>query len=225
MGQKVHPYIQRIGIHKSWFSQWFTKGREFKKFIEEDIKIRKYIKERFPQAAISKILIERLADKIRIRIKTARPGMIIGRGGKDIESLREDLNSLTKRELFIDIEEIKNPYLDAQLIAETISLQLEKRIAYRRAMKRVIEQAMGSGVKGIKITCSGRLGGAEMCRAETYKQGKIPLQTLRADIDYGFSQALTSYGYIGVKVWLYKGDVLQRGQRTEDRRQRTEEKL
>ena len=208
MGQKVHPYIQRVGIHKSWFSQWFTKGREFKKFIEEDIKIRKHIKEKFFQAAISKILIERLVDKIRIRIKTARPGMIIGRGGREIEFLREDLNSLTKREVIIDIEEIENPYLDAQLIAESISLQLEKRIAYRRAMKRAIEQAIDSGAKGIKITCSGRLAGAEMCRAETYKQGKIPLQTLRADIDYGFSQASTAYGYIGVKVWLYKGDVL-----------------
>ena len=208
MGQKVHPYIQRIGAYKTWFSQWFAKRKDFTKFIEEDLKIRRYIKEKFPQAAISRILIERLADKIRIRIKTARPGIIIGRGGRDIESLRQDLNSLTGREVFIDIEEIEDPYLDAQLIAENISLQLEKRIAYRRAMKRAIEQAIASGVKGVKITCSGRLGGAEMCRSETYKQGKIPLQTLRADIDYGCTAALTTYGYIGIKVWLYKGNAL-----------------
>jgi len=208
MGQKVHPYIQRIGIHKTWFSQWFSKGKDFAKFIEEDLKIRNFIKEKFKQAAISKIIIERLVDKIRIRIKTARPGIIIGRGGKDIESLREDLNSLTGKEVLIDIEEIEDPYLDAQLIAENISLQLEKRIAFRRAMKRAIDQAISSGVKGIKITCSGRLGGSEMCRSESYKQGKIPLQTLRADIDYGFTSSLTTYGYIGVKVWLYKGDIL-----------------
>lgn len=215
MGQKVHPYIQRIGIHKSWFSQWFAKGKDFAKFIEEDLKIRRYIKEKFSQAAISKILIERLTDKIRIRIRTARPGIIIGRGGKDVESLREDLSSLTKKEVTIDIEEIEDPYLDAQLIAENISFQLEKRVAHRRAMKRAIEQAIDSGVKGIKITCSGRLGGAEMCRSETYKQGKIPLQTLRADIDYGFSSALTTYGYIGVKVWIYKGDVLKAKEKEE----------
>jgi len=215
MGQKVHPYIQRIGIHKTWLSQWFAKKKEFTKFVEEDIRLRNFIKEKFKQAAISKILIERLVDKIRIRIKTARPGIIIGKGGKDIETLKEDLNALTKKEVLIDIEEIEDPYLDAQLIAENISLQLEKRVAYRRAMKRAIEQAISSGVKGIKITCSGRLGGAEMCRSESYKQGKIPLQTLRADIDYGFASSLTPYGYIGIKVWLYKGDILTQRSKTE----------
>lgn len=210
MGQKVHPYIQRVGIHKSWFSQWFAKGKDYSKFIEEDLKIRNLIKERFKQATISKIIIERLAEKIRIRIKTARPGIIYGRNRREVESLREDLAVLTKKEVGIDVEEIKDPYLDAQLIAENISFQLERRIAYRRAMKRAIEQAMKSGAKGIKIICSGRLAGAEMCRSESYKEGKIPLQTLRADIDYGFSQASTTYGYIGVKVWLYKGDILKR---------------
>jgi len=210
MGQKVHPYIQRIGIHKSWFSQWFAKGKDYSKFIEEDLKIRNLIKERFRQAVISKIIIERLAEKIRIRIKTARPGIIYGRNRREIESLREDLAVLTKKETNVDVEEIENPYLDAQLIAENVSFQLEKRIAYRRAMKRAIEQAIASGAKGIKIICSGRLAGAEMCRSESYKEGKIPLQTLRADIDYGFSQASTTYGYIGVKVWLYKGDILKR---------------
>lgn len=208
MGQKVHPFLQRIGIIRTWHSRWFAKSPDYAKFIEEDYRIRRFIKKKFKQAAISKIIIERLAERIKIRIFSARPGIIIGRHGADIERLREDLNSMLKKEVSIDIEEIKNPALDAQLVAENVALQLEKRIAFRRAVKRAIEQTMGAGAEGIKVSCAGRLGGAEMSRVETYKQGKIPLATLRADIDYGFAESLTTYGLIGVKTWIYKGDIL-----------------
>lgn len=208
MGQKVHPFIQRIGIIRTWHSRWFAKPKDYAKFIEEDYRLRKFIKGRFKQAAISKIIIERLTERLKIRILSARPGIIIGRHGADIERLREDLNNMLKREISIDIEEIKNPGIDGQLVAENVALQLEKRIAFRRAVKRSIEHAMGAGAKGVKITCAGRLGGAEMSRTETYKQGKIPLATLRADIDYGFAESLTTYGLIGIKVWIYKGDIL-----------------
>jgi len=208
MGQKVHPFLQRIGIIRTWHSRWFAKPKDYAKFIKEDYSIRKFIKTRFKQAAISKVIIERLAERIKVRILTARPGIIIGRHGSDIERLREDLNNMLKKELSIDIEEVKKPALDAQLVGENVALQLEKRIAFRRAVKRAIEQTMSQGAEGIKITCAGRLGGAEMSRTETYKQGKIPLSTLRADIDYGFAESLTTYGLIGVKVWIYKGDIL-----------------
>jgi len=208
MGQKVHPFIIRVGFIKTWHSRWFAKPKDLPRLIEEDYKIRKLIKVRFKQAAVSKVVIERLADKIKIRIFSARPGLIIGRHGADIERLREDLNSLANKEISIDIEEVKNPACDAQLISDNIAMQLEKRIAFRRAIKRSMENAMQQGAKGIKVSCSGRLNGAEIARRETYKQGKVPLQTLRADIDYGFGEALTTYGLIGVKVWLYKGDIL-----------------
>jgi len=208
MGQKVSPFLQRIGIIRTWHSRWFAKPKDYAKFIKEDYDIRKFIKIRFKQAAVSKTIIERLAERIKIRILSARPGIIIGRHGADIERLREDLNNLLKKELSIDIEEVKNPSLDAQLVAENVALQLEKRIAFRRAIKRAIEQTMNSGAGGIKISCAGRLGGAEMSRTETYKQGKIPLATLRADIDYGFAESLTTYGLIGIKTWIYKGDIL-----------------
>jgi len=208
MGQKVHPFLQRIGIIRTWHSRWFARPKDYAKFIKEDYNIRKFIKTRFKQAAISKVIIERLAERIKVRILTARPGIIIGRHGSDIERLREDLNNMLKKELSIDIEEVKKPALDAQLVGENVALQLEKRIAFRRAVKRAIEQTMSQGAEGIKITCAGRLGGAEMSRTETYKQGKIPLSTLRADIDYGFAESLTTYGLIGVKVWIYKGDIL-----------------
>jgi small subunit ribosomal protein S3 len=208
MGHKVNPIALRIGFIKNWQSMWFAKHAEFSKCIEEDYRIRKFIKKNFKQAAISKIIIERLAQRVRIRIHTARPGIIIGRHGADIERLRGDLNGMLNREVSIDIEEVKDPSLDAQLISENVALQLEKRVAYRRAIKRVIEQAMSAGAQGVRIVCAGRLGGAEMSRKETYKQGKIPLQTLRADIDYGFAEALTTYGLIGIKTWVYKGDIL-----------------
>jgi len=210
MGQKVHPFVLRIGIIRTWHSRWFANPKDFPRFIGEDYKIRKFIRDRFKQAAIANIIIERLADKIKIRIASARPGIIIGRHGADIERLREDLNSIVRREVAIDIEEVKNPSIDSQLVAQNVAMQLEKRIAFRRAVKRAIEQAMNAGAKGIRITCAGRLNGAEMSRTETYKQGKVPLQTLRADIEYGFTEALTTYGLIGIKVWIYKGDVLGR---------------
>ena len=208
MGQKVPPLIQRIGFTKTWHSRWFAKPVDFARFIEEDYRIRKYIRKKFRPAAISRVIIERLAEKIKIRIFSARPGIIIGRHGADIEKLREDLNSMVKRELSIDIEEVKNPGVDAQLVSENIAMQIERRIAFRRAVKRAIEQTMSAGAEGIKVSCAGRLGGAEMSREENYKQGKIPLSTLRADIDYGFSESVTTYGLIGIKVWIYRGEIL-----------------
>lgn len=208
MGQKVNPFGFRLGFIRNWNSRWFAKSRDYARFIEEDYRIRKHILTKFRQAAISKVVIERLTDRVKIRIFSARPGIIIGKHGSDIEQLRGDLNSLLKKEVSIDIEEVKNPSTDAQLVALNVALQLERRIAFRRAVKRAIEQGMSSGAKGIKISCSGRLNGAEMSRTETYKQGKIPLQTLRADIDYGFTEALTTYGLIGIKTWVYKGDIL-----------------
>jgi small subunit ribosomal protein S3 len=208
MGQKVHPFVLRVGFIRTWQSRWFAKKNEYSRFILQDYNIRKFIRERFKQAAVARIIIERLAERIRIRISSARPGIIIGRHGADIERLREDLNSIVKQEVSIDIEEVKNPALDAQLVAQNVAFQLEKRVAFRRAVKRAIEQSMNAGAKGIRISCAGRLNGAEMSRTETYKQGKVPLQTLRADIDYGFAESLTTYGLIGVKVWLYKGEIL-----------------
>lgn len=208
MGHKVNPIILRIGFIKTWNSRWFANVKDYPRFIEEDYRIRKLINKRFKHAAISKVIIERLTEKVKIRIFTARPGIIIGRHGADIERLREDLNALVKKELAIDVEEVKNPGLDAQLVAQNVAGQIEKRVAFRRAVKRVIEQSMMAGAKGIKVSCSGRLGGAEMSRTETYRQGKIPLSTLRADIDYGFYESLTTYGLIGIKVWLYRGEIL-----------------
>ena len=210
MGHKVSPVVQRIGFIKDWQSRWFAKSKDFPAFVEEDQRIRVFIKNRFKLAAVSKIIIERLSDRVKLRILSARPGIIIGRHGADIERLREDLGKIMKSSVTIDIEEVKNPALDAQLVGENVAMQIEKRIAFRRAMKRAIEQSMNAGAKGIKISCAGRLGGAEMSRRETYKQGKVPLMTLRADIDYALSEALTTYGLIGVKVWIYKGEILGR---------------
>ena len=208
MGQKVHPFVLRVGFIRTWHSRWFAKAKDYPRFIKDDYNIRKLIKTRFKQSAISKIIIERLAEKTRIRIYTARPGIIIGRHGADIEKLREDLNAMIKKEVSIDIEEIKEPGLDPQLVAQNIAFQIEKRVGFRRTVKRAIEQSMMQGAKGIKISVAGRLDGAEMCRTETYKQGKVPLSTFRADIEYGACEALTTYGLIGIKVWLYKGEVL-----------------
>lgn len=208
MGQKVNPTILRIGINKNWDSRWFVSTGNYPKYVFEDYNIRKFIRQRLKFAAVSKIIIERLADKIRVRIFTSRPGIIIGRHGSEIDRLREDLNNLVNKEITIDIGEIKEPYKDAQLVAQNIAFQLEKRVAFRRAIKRAIEQSMTAGAGGIKVSVAGRLGGAEMSRRETYKQGKIPLATLRADIEYGFTEAFTTCGLIGVKVWIYKGDVL-----------------
>ena len=208
MGHKVSPLLQRIGYIQDWRSNWFAKRENFAKFIKQDYEVRKLVRKRFKQAAISKIIIERLSDKVKVKIHSARPGIIIGRHGQDIEKLRQDLTALVEQEVSVDIIEIKNPAIDAQLVSENVALQLEKRVAFRRAIKRAIEQAMNSGGKGVKISAAGRLGGAEMARRESYKQGKLPLSTLRADIDYGFSEALTTFGLIGVKAWIYKGDVM-----------------
>ncbi len=212
MGQKVSPFLLRLGYGKNWRSLWYADKKDFAKNVGEDYKIRQYIKKKFIQAAISVVEIERLADQVRVRICSARPGVIIGRRGADIDKLRTELLKITKREnadnIKVDIKEIKNPAIDAQLVAQSIAFQLEKRVAFRRAMKRAIDQAMASGAKGIKISCAGRLGGAEMSRRETYHLGKLPLQTLRADIDYGFAEALTTYGILGIKSWIYKGDTI-----------------
>ncbi len=215
MGQKVSPLVLRLGYTKNWRSLWFAERRDFARNVQEDYKIRKYINEKFKQAAVALIVIERLAEQIKIRIHSARPGVIIGRRGADIDRLRADLGKITKKEIQVDIQEIKNPSIEAQLIAQNIAFQLEKRVAFRRAMKRAMEQARAAGAKGIKIRCSGRLGGAEMARTEKYYEGKVPLQTLRADIDYGFAEALTTYGLLGVKVWVYKGDVIKDQQEIE----------
>jgi len=208
MGQKVHPFIQRIGFIKTWHSQWFADKKDYARFIEEDFKIRKFIKDKYKQAAISKIIIERVPDKVKVIIYTARPGILIGRQGADIKKIIEELSEITKKEVVVERREVEKPELEAQLVAENIAFQIEKRVAYRRAVKRAIQQAMEAGAQGIKVTVGGRLAGAEISRAETYKEGKIPLQTLRADIDYGFAESLTTYGLIGVKVWIYKGDAL-----------------
>ncbi len=208
MGQKVHPFVQRIGIIRNWQSRWFANPQDYPRFIEEDFRIRKIIFAKFKTAAVSRVIIERLAGKVIIKIFSARPGIIIGRHGADIEKLREEINVMAKKEISISIEEVKDPALDAQLVAFSITSQIEKRIGFRRAVKRALEQTMMRGAKGAKISAAGRLDGAEMCRVETYKQGKVPLQTLRADIDYGFAEAFTTYGLIGVKVWIFKGEIL-----------------
>lgn len=209
MGQKVHPYGVRVGIVKTWKSRWFAKPKDFANLLHEDLKIRDYIKKQYSTAAIANIEIERASDRVRVIIHSARPGIIIGRRGADIDRLRDDLANLTGKDIFIDIKEIKNPQANAQLIAENIALQLEKRVAFRRAMKKAVQMALEAGVEGIKIRCSGRLGGLELARSEMYREGKVPLQTFRADIDYGFYEALTTYGLIGIKVWLCKGEAQQ----------------
>lgn len=211
MGQKVHPISFRLGVIKTWNSLWYAGKKDFATFLHEDIKIRKHVFKTFNQAAISKVEIERASDKVRVNIHTARPGVIIGRKGADIDRLREDLQAMTgNKEIHINIREIKNPSADAQLISENVALQLAKRIAFRRAMKKAMQQCMDSGAKGIKIQTKGRLAGSEIARSEGYLEGKVPLHTLRADIDFGFTEAMTTYGKIGVKVLVYKGDLIKK---------------
>jgi small subunit ribosomal protein S3 len=209
VGHKSHPYGLRVGIIKTWRSRWFAKRKDFPMLLMEDQKIKQYIKKNFQTAAIARVEIERASERVRVIIFSARPGIIIGRKGADIDRLREDLNKMTGKEIYIDIKEIKNAYLESQLVAENIAFQLEKRVAFKRAMKKALQQAMEGGALGIRMQCSGRLGGAEIARTEGYRKGSIPLQTFRADIDYGFAEAHTTYGSIGVKVWIYKGDVMQ----------------
>jgi small subunit ribosomal protein S3 len=206
MGQKVNPGGMRIAVTKDWLSKWYADKKDYAPLLLEDIKIREIVKTRLASAAVSKVLIERYANRARITIHTARPGIVIGRKGAEIDKLKEELGRMTGKEIYVDIVEIKTPELDAQLVAENISLQLERRISFRRAMKKSVQTTMDFGAQGIKVACGGRLGGAELARHEKYRTGKIPLHTLRADIDYGFAEALTVYGKIGVKVWICKGE-------------------
>ena len=206
MGQKVHPIGLRLGINRTWNSRWFA-GSEFASLVIEDNEIRRFLKKRLYQASVSQIEIERAANKVRLRIYTSRPGIIIGKRGAEIENLKKEIESKIKREVFIDIKEVRRPELEAQLVAENIAIQLVRRVAFRRAMKKAVNSAMRFGAKGIKISCSGRLGGAEMARREWYREGRVPLHTLRADIDYGFTEAFTTYGAIGVKVTIFRGEI------------------
>jgi small subunit ribosomal protein S3 len=208
MGQKVHPIGFRLGVIKTWDSRWFSQ-KNYATLLHEDIKIRKIVKERLMHAGVAKIEIERAGQKAKINIHTARPGIIIGKKGAEVDKLKKDLEAMTSKQIYINIQEIRRPELEAQLVAENIALQLERRIAFRRAMKKAVTSALRLGAQGIKITCSGRLAGAEIARTEWYREGRVPLHTLRADIQYGFFEAKTTMGQIGVKVWIYRGDVLQ----------------
>lgn len=208
MGQKVNPHGLRVGIIRDWDSKWYADKKNFNEFLLEDYKIREYCKKKLFISGISKTEIERAANKIKVTVFTAKPGMVIGRGGVGVEELRVAIEKLTKKSVVVNVEEIKVPDLDAQLVAENVASQLERRVTFRRAMKQVIQRTMRMGAKGIKTQVAGRLGGADMARTEGYSEGSIPLQTLRADIDYGFAEANTTYGKVGVKVWIYKGEIL-----------------
>src|SRR6202167_2207925 len=214
MGQKVHPYGFRLGVTKPWRSRWFVE-RDYDKLLIEDVHLRAELKEKLKAAGVSSVEIERPGNKLRLIIRTARPGIVIGRKGAEIEKLKTDLQKRTNRDVFIDILEVNKPELDAQLVAENIALQLEKRVGFRRAMRKAVDSALRFGCKGIKVRVSGRLNGAEIARSEWYLQGQLPLHTLRADLDYGFAQAYTTYGVIGVKCWTYKGEIIE-GQTRKD---------
>lgn len=207
MGQKTHPKLFRIGVIESWDSKWYA-SHDYSKLLHEDIKIKKFLKSRLYHAGISKIEIERAANKAKINIHTARPGIVIGKKGAEIEKLKQELTRLANRETYLNIIEVRRPDLDAQLVSENVALQLERRVAFRRAMKESVSRAMRMGAQGIKIQCAGRLGGTEIARTEWYREGRVPLHTLRADISYGFAESRTTYGVIGVKVWIFRGEVL-----------------
>ena len=207
MGQKTHPKLFRIGVIESWDSKWYA-SHDYSKLLHEDLKIKKFLKSRLYHAGISKIEIERAANKAKINIHTARPGIVIGKKGAEIEKLKEELTRLADRETYLNIIEVRRPDLDAQLVSENVALQLERRVAFRRAMKESVSRAMRMGAQGIKIQCAGRLGGTEIARTEWYREGRVPLHTLRADISYGFAESRTTYGVIGVKVWIFRGEVL-----------------
>ena len=207
MGQKVHPIGLRLGVIRTWDSTWFAK-KEYANLVYEDAEIRRFLKEKLYHAGISRIEIARAADRARIRIHTARPGIVIGKKGAEIEALKQQLEQIVKREVMIDIQEVRKPEMDATLVAENIALQLTRRVAFRRAMKKAVSSSLKFGAKGVRVACAGRLGGAEMARREWYREGRVPLHTLRADIDYGTAVAKTTYGVIGVKVWIFKGEVL-----------------
>lgn len=207
MGQKVHPVGFRLGRYRNWDSRWFS-GKDYGVYVLEDYKIRRFLKQRLFQAGVARVEIERAANKVRLRIHTARPGIVIGKRGVEIEKLKRDLEKEIKREVIIDIQEVRKPEVEAQLVAENVALQLVRRVAFRRAMKKAVGTALRFGSQGIKIACSGRLGGAEMARREWYREGRVPLHTIRADIDYGFAEAFTTYGVIGVKVTIFNGEIL-----------------
>ena len=218
MGQKVNPYGIRLGINKTWSSRWFSKN-EYTKLLHEDLKIKKYVEKKLKNASISKINIERAAKKLRLSIYSSRPGIIIGKKGADIETLKSDLSKMSKLEVFLDIKEIRKPEVEARLVAENIASQLEKRISFRRAMKKAVQSAMRLGAKGVKVVCSGRLGGAEIARTEKYHEGSVPLHTLRGDIDYATAEAETTYGICGIKVWINKGEILLKDPYSSERKQ------
>jgi small subunit ribosomal protein S3 len=207
MGQKVHPKGFRLGVIEQWDSKWFAR-REYADLLHEDLRLRKFLKERLYHAGISKVEIERAANKAKINIYTARPGIVIGKKGAEIEKLKSEIGRLTKRESFINIHEVRRPDVDAQLVAENVALQLERRVAFRRAMKEAVGRAMRMGAQGVKVQCAGRLGGAEIARTEWYREGRVPLHTLRADISYGLAEAKTTYGVIGIKSWIFRGEAL-----------------
>ena len=214
MGQKTNPIGMRLGIIKTWDSRWFAR-KDYPKLLEEDIFIRKYLKKRLSQAGISRIVIQRAVSKVTINISTARPGLVIGRRGQQVDQLRDELQHITKKEIFLNIDEVKKPDIDAVLVGEHVARQLEQRVSFRRAMKKAIASTMRSGAGGVRIVCSGRLGGAEMARTESYRDGRVPLHTLRADIDFARSTARTIYGTVGVKVWIFKGEVLAKREAAE----------
>lgn len=207
MGQKVNPIGFRLGVHRNWDSRWFAKA-EYSSFVYEDFLLRKFLKKRLAQAGISRVEIERAANKVRVKLHTARPGLVIGKKGVEIEAVKRELEKKIKRSVIIDIQEVRKPEVDAQLVAENIALQLVRRVSFRRAMKKSVTSALRFGALGIKVACAGRLGGAEMARREWYRKGRVPLHTIRSDIDYGFAEAFTTYGVVGVKVTIYKGEVL-----------------
>ncbi len=217
MGQKVNPIGLRVGVNRTWDSRWYAEGQEYGRLLHEDLRIRTFLEKRLTQAGVSKIVIERPAKKPRITIHSARPGVVIGRKGADIERLRTALNQMTGSEVHLSIMEIRKPEIDATLVAEKICQQLERRVAFRRAMKRAVQSAMRLGAQGIRINCGGRLGGAEIARTEWYREGRVPLHTLRADIDYGQATALTTYGTCGVKVWIFKGEIMAHDPMAQDK--------
>ena len=218
MGQKVNPIGLRLGVNRTWVSRWFAGKNAYADLLHEDLRIRKYLQEKLSQAGVSKIVVERPAKKARVTIHTARPGVVIGKKGQDIEKMRKHLQKMTASEVSLNILEIRKPEIDAQLIADNIAQQLERRVAFRRAMKRAVQSAMRLGAGGIRINCAGRLGGAEIARTEWYREGRVPLHTLRADIDYGEGSAHTTYGVCGIKVWVYKGDIMEHDPMARDKR-------
>jgi len=218
MGQKVNPVGLRLGINRTWDSRWYANRSTYGQLLHEDIKIRAFLKEKLLQAGVSRVIIERPAKKARVTIHTARPGVVIGKKGADIEVIRKELQKMTGNEVHLNIVEIRKPEIDAALVAENIAQQLERRVAFRRAMKRAVQNAMRLGAEGIRITCAGRLGGAEIARVEWYREGRVPLHTLRADVDYGEGTAFTTYGTCGVKVWIFKGEILEHDPMAQDKR-------